>query len=79
LAFFFTKGGVGKFDQWPPSVGNSWRTTTDIQDYWTSMINNIDYVSLFCIIYIRISSFFSQNNDLAHEAGPGGWNDPDSK
>jgi hypothetical protein len=50
LAFFdidfdiFIKGGVGINDQWPPSVGNSWRTTNDIQDNWASMINNIDLV-----------------------------------
>jgi hypothetical protein len=38
------KGGVGKNDQWPPSVGNSWRTTGDIRDYWGSMLRNIDSV-----------------------------------
>lgn len=43
--YFFVKGGVDVKDLWPPSVGNSWRTTTDLQDYWLSMINNIDLVS----------------------------------
>ena len=42
--FFFIKGGVSKHDLWPPSVGNSWRTTTDIRDDWTKMIRNIDQV-----------------------------------
>jgi hypothetical protein len=52
LSNFFTKGGVGRNDVWPPSVGNSWRTTTDIQDYWISMINNIDFVRLCYISHI---------------------------
>ncbi len=46
------KGGVGKSDLWPPSVGNSWRTTDDIQDNWASMINNIDRVRLYYIFPI---------------------------
>ena len=41
---FSIKGGVGKNDLWAPSVGNSWRTTDDIQDNWDSMISNIDHV-----------------------------------
>jgi alpha-galactosidase len=41
---FSIQGGVGKGDLWPPSVGNSWRTTGDIQDNWNSMIKNIDIV-----------------------------------
>ncbi len=28
-------------------MGNSWRTTNDIQDNWNSMIRNIDVVSLY--------------------------------
>ncbi|KAK4799765.1 hypothetical protein SAY86_025130 [Trapa natans] len=27
---------------WAPSIGNSWRTTGDIQDNWNSMISNAD-------------------------------------
>jgi hypothetical protein len=38
------KGGVSKNDAWPPAVGNSWRTTNDIADYWGSMLMNIDSV-----------------------------------
>ncbi len=30
---------------WAPNVGNSWRTTHDINDNWQSMINIIDFVS----------------------------------
>ena len=44
---FSIKGGVSPTDMWPPSVGNSWRTTTDIQDYWSAIISNIDYVRLY--------------------------------
>ncbi|CAF4939065.1 unnamed protein product [Rotaria sp. Silwood1] len=40
--FFSLCGGVSKHDLWPPTVGNSWRTTDDIQDNWNSMIRNID-------------------------------------
>jgi hypothetical protein len=29
---FSIKGGVGVNDVWPPNVGNSWRTTSDIRD-----------------------------------------------
>jgi alpha-galactosidase len=30
---------------WAANVGNSWRTTTDIDDNWTSMMFNIDIVN----------------------------------
>ena len=43
--YLFVIGGIGVNDLWPPNVGNSWRTTNDIQDNWASMINNIDLVS----------------------------------
>jgi hypothetical protein len=49
---FFLKGGVTKNDLWPPSVGNSWRTTDDIQDNWDSMIRNINLVKLCYTIHI---------------------------
>jgi hypothetical protein len=49
---FFLKGGVTKNDLWPPSVGNSWRTTDDIQDNWDSMIRNINLVKLCYVIHI---------------------------
>ena len=39
--FYSLCGGVGTDDVWPPNVGNSWRTTWDIQDYWGSMTSNI--------------------------------------
>lgn len=41
------KGGVGPGDAWAPNVGNSWRTTSDIQDHWASMISNIDRVNIY--------------------------------
>lgn len=50
-------GGVGVNDLWPPNVGNSWRTTNDIQDNWASMINNIDLVRLLHIAPDCISFF----------------------
>ena len=39
--------GVDSPALWAPDVGNSWRTTGDIQDNWTSMLHNIDIVRLF--------------------------------
>ena len=29
---------------WAANVGNSWRTTDDIQNNWKSVLKNIDYV-----------------------------------
>lgn len=42
--FDFISCGVNVNDMWTPNVGNSWRTTTDIQNYWSSIISNIDLV-----------------------------------
>jgi hypothetical protein len=47
--FFSIKGGIGIHDTWVPSVGNSWRTTNDIQDNWFSMIDSIDLVRLIIL------------------------------
>lgn len=45
-SLFQKKGGVGENDVWAPNVGNSWRTTDDIQDNWRSMLSNINSVSV---------------------------------
>ena len=34
--------GQNNPEQWAPAVGNSWRTTQDIQDNWASMISRAD-------------------------------------
>ncbi|UJR12125.1 hypothetical protein I4U23_016302 [Adineta vaga] len=34
--------GIDEPALWASDVGNSWRTTEDIQNYWLSMLNNID-------------------------------------
>ena len=44
IVLFFS-GGVNESDLWPPNVGNSWRTTRDIRNNWTSMISNIQLVN----------------------------------
>ncbi len=49
---FSMEGGVGGRDPLAPSLGNSWRTTNDIQDYWASMISNINSVGLYYISHI---------------------------
>jgi hypothetical protein len=38
--------GVDQPALWAANVGNSWRTTGDIQDNWKSMLHNIDIVRL---------------------------------
>jgi alpha-galactosidase len=43
----YIEWGVDKPALWAASVGNSWRTTGDISDRWSSMIGNIDIVSLY--------------------------------
>jgi len=45
---------------WAGNIGNSWRTTTDISDYWYSMLNNIEIVRLsndfiICLYYLSYS------------------------
>ncbi len=56
ILIFSIKGGVDPTDTWPPNVGNSWRTTTDIQNYWSAVISNIDFVRL-CIIISNLIVF----------------------
>lgn len=53
-------GGISGGDPLAPSLGNSWRTTTDIQDHWASMISNIDNVKRQYVLYIYDCSFFSR-------------------
>jgi hypothetical protein len=54
--------GVDKPALWASDVGNSWRTTADIQDNWRSMINTIDIVREFYICHKAIS--FSRTTNL---------------
>jgi hypothetical protein len=51
---FSFEGGAGGGNPLAPSLGNSWRTTTDIQDYWSSMLANIDHVRLYYILLILL-------------------------
>ena len=48
ILFFmrYLEWGVDTPALWAGNVGNSWRTTADIQDNWKSMLNNIDIVTL---------------------------------
>jgi hypothetical protein len=48
------EGGVGGGDSLAPSLGNSWRTTTDIQDNWASMIDNINNVRRYYMSHVRL-------------------------
>jgi alpha-galactosidase len=42
IFFSMCEWGVDQPALWAANVGNSWRTTGDIQDNWNSMISNID-------------------------------------
>lgn len=46
---------------WAKTVGNSWRTDSDISPTWDSVLRCLDNGAA----------------GLASFAGPGGWNDPD--
>lgn len=42
IFFSMCEWGVEDPATWAPQVGNSWRTTGDINDSWESMISNLD-------------------------------------
>lgn len=42
IFFSMCEWGVDNPATWAPAVGNSWRTTGDISDSWSSMLNNLD-------------------------------------
>ena len=42
ILFSMCEWGVEDPATWAPAVGNSWRTTSDIQDNWQSMLYNLD-------------------------------------
>ena len=42
ILFSMCEWGVEDPATWAPAVGNSWRTTGDIQDSWQSMLSNLD-------------------------------------
>lgn len=47
IFFSMCEWGVDQPALWAMNVGNSWRTTGDIQDNWHSMISRIDIVSSY--------------------------------
>ena len=62
------------FFPWEPTVGNLWRTTTDITDTWTSLTSLLDKNGGNTSRYTD-SSYGPPG--LSQYAGPGHWNDPD--
>jgi alpha-galactosidase len=62
------------FHPWMPSVGQLWRTTTDITDTWASVISLLDKNGGWIN---RYSDASYDPPGLAQYAGPGHWNDPD--
>ncbi len=68
IVFSICEWGSTKPWLWAGSVGNSWRSTGDIQDCWSckkSWGGN------------GVSEILDQMNGLETYAGPGHWNDPD--
>ena len=42
IYFSLCEWGVNSPWLWAPAIGNSWRTTGDISDNWSSMVNNLE-------------------------------------
>ena len=55
IFYSLCEAGIEDPATWAPKVGNSWRTTTDIQDDWNSMISKL-LCGHFCQAhrYIRV-------------------------
>jgi alpha-galactosidase len=62
------------FYSWEPTVGNLWRTTTDITDDWASVMSLLDKNGGDTSRYADASY---GPPGIAANAGPGHWNDPD--
>jgi len=60
------------FFEWSTSMGQLWRTTTDITAVWDTSIPSIDMPNQGSIMTIARST-----PPLAPYNGPNGWNDPD--
>lgn len=87
LILFPSYRGVDDPALWAGSVGNSWRTTDDINDTWVRLEISISCIpSVYIMSYYHIkcvdelSNSFSMttiadlNDKWASYAGPGGWN-----
>ena len=61
---FALEWGVDSPAAWAANVGNSWRTTGDIQDNWRSMIHNIDIVTLLYTLLIYVFTFLFRTMNL---------------
>ena len=68
IVFSLCEWGTSSPWTWAASVGNLWRTTTDILDQWEG--KGKDYGA-------GAITIVDMNVDLADFAGPGHWNDPD--
>lgn len=47
IVFSICEWGQNHPWRWAPDVGNLWRTTTDIEDKWTSVLDNLDVNSQY--------------------------------
>jgi alpha-galactosidase len=68
IVFSLCEWGTSKPWTWAASVGNLWRTTTDILDQWEGKGKEYGAGAITIV---------DMNVDLADFAGPGHWNDPD--
>ena len=68
IVFSMCEWGNSKPWLWAATVGNLWRTTTDIVDMWEGRRRGNGAGAITIV---------DMNADLADYAGPGHWNDPD--
>jgi alpha-galactosidase len=68
IVFSICEWGQSKPWLWGEEVGNLWRTTADIRDYWECELN---WGGLGCL------NILDKQVGLEDYAGPGHWNDPD--
>jgi len=66
IVFSMCEWGTNKPWLWARNIGNSWRTTGDINDTWVKKERALGVMDILDL-----------NADLYPYAGPGHWNDPD--
>jgi len=68
IFFSLCEWGVEDPATWAPDVGNSWRTTADVDDNWKSMLSNLDGND----VWWKLAGPYGWNDPDMLEAGNGG-------
>lgn len=68
IVFSICEWGTSKPWEWGKGIGNLWRTTADIRDFWECQINWGG---------LGVLDILDKQVGLEDYAGPGHWNDPD--